>query len=119
MDSLCHYDRMTIFLFYSSTIFNELLKRSNLFFQFYAAFIGEVTEPLLGTLPALFAKSSFVWSSIVFIYSSDAAKKVIKGMFIGKKNEDTLTQSNVNQLQPMSQLRPRSTSAVSNQSSNN
>jgi hypothetical protein len=55
----------------------------------------------------------------VFIYSSDAAKKVIKGMFIGKKNEDTLTQSNVNQLQPMSQLRPRSTSAVSNQSSNN
>ena len=86
---------------------------------FYAAFIGEVTEPLLGTLPALFAKSSFVWSSMVFIYSSDAAKKVIKGLFVNNNMEETINQSNIqNQLQ-LSHLRPRSTSAVSNQSSNN
>ena len=84
---------------------------------FYAAFIGEITEPLMGTLPALFAKSSFVWSSAVFIYSSDSAKKVIKRLFINQSIEETLTQSvNNNQLQ-LSTARPRSTSAVSNQSS--
>ena len=82
---------------------------------FYAAFIGEITTPLIGTIPAMFAKSSFVWSSLVFIYSSEHTKKVIRSIFTtqvdGEQSEGTTM------MRKMSNTRPRSTSAVSNPSS--
>lgn len=37
---------------------------------FYAAFLGEDLPPIWGTLPAMFAKSSMVWTSIIYIFSN-------------------------------------------------
>ena len=36
----------------------------------YRSFIGNDLSPLLGTLPAMFAKSTLVWSSIFYSYSN-------------------------------------------------
>ena len=46
---------------------------------FYSAFIADNLPPLAGTLPAMFAKSAFVWSSAIFLYSSKAARKALFG----------------------------------------
>jgi len=46
---------------------------------FYAAFISDDLPPLGGTLPAMFAKSAFVWSSAIFLYSSKSARKALFG----------------------------------------
>ena len=35
---------------------------------FYAAFLGEDLPPIWGTLPAMFSKSSMVWTSIIYIF---------------------------------------------------
>lgn len=41
----------------------------------YSAFIDPSDiSPLASTLPAMFAKSSMVWSTILFIYSNDYIK---------------------------------------------
>ena len=37
---------------------------------FYAAFLGHDLAPMAGTLPAMFAKSAFLWSSVIYIYSN-------------------------------------------------
>ena len=88
---------------------------------FYAAFLGKITMPLVGTIPALFAKSSFVWSSLLFIYSSVHTKKVIRSMFSSKTREtiDEVSDSynaTIRQRKGTTAL-PRSKSALSNPSS--
>ena len=49
------------------------------FVAFYAAFIAGDLSPLGGTLPAMFAKSAFVWSSAIFLYSNKKARRAIFG----------------------------------------
>jgi len=50
----------------------------------YSAFINEQgVKPLLGTLPALFAKSSTVWSSMFYLFLN---KKIRKKLFCNKKS---------------------------------
>ena len=45
--------------------------------SFYTAFVANTVTPLGGTLPALCAKSSFLWSSLVFIYSNHRVKLLV------------------------------------------
>ena len=59
------------------------------FVAFYAAFIGHELPPLGGTLPAMFAKSAFVWSSAIFLYSNRKARKTILGAYGAEISEDS------------------------------
>ena len=49
---------------------------------FYAAFLGHDLSPLAGTLPAMFAKSEFLWSSLVFIWSNRLVRTKLRD-FLG------------------------------------
>ena len=49
---------------------------------FYAAFIGQDLPPIWGTLPAMFAKSSLVWTSVVYIFSNKQIRvKIMEDYF--------------------------------------
>ena len=61
----------------------------------YSAVLGSIATPLLGTIPSMFAKSSFLWSSLIFIYSSKQIRKKIISEFTGKEPETGATQSSV------------------------
>ena len=61
----------------------------------YSAVIGSVTTPLMGTIPSMFAKSSFLWSSLIFIYSSKQVRKKLISEFTGKDVESGATGSSV------------------------
>ena len=50
--------------------------------SFYAAFLGHDLSPLAGTLPAMFAKSEFLWSSLVFIWSNRLVRTKLRD-FLG------------------------------------
>ena len=49
--------------------------------SFYAAFLGNDLPPLAGTLPAMFAKSEFLWSSLVFIWSNRLCRMKLRELF--------------------------------------
>jgi len=51
-------------------LFHSLLYNFILSVTFYVAFLGKDLAPMAGTLPAMFAKSAFVWSSLIYIYSN-------------------------------------------------
>ncbi len=61
----------------------------------YSAFINENgVEPLWGTLPALFAKSSTIWSSMFYLFLN---KKIRRRLFYSKieiDNQETFGSSN-------------------------
>ena len=61
----------------------------------YSAVLGSIGTPLLGTIPSMFAKSSFLWSSLIFIYSSKQIRKKIISEFTGKEPDTGATQSSV------------------------
>jgi len=55
---------------------------------FYAAFISEEMSPLAGTLPSMFAKLSFLSSSIIYAYSNSITRREFKQVFALKiKNQ--------------------------------
>ncbi len=48
----------------------------------YAAFVDSNLAPLSGTLPAMFAKSSMVWSSVLYIFTNKQIRvKLTRGLF--------------------------------------
>ena len=47
----------------------------------YAAFIGDL-PPLAGTVPAMFAKSSLLWTSVLFIFSNKQVRAKIMADFL-------------------------------------
>ena len=52
----------------------------------YAAFIGNDLSPMSGTLPAMFAKSSFLWSSLIYVYSNKQVREKLN-LIRGEKVE--------------------------------
>ena len=51
----------------------------------YSAFIDpNDISTMVSTIPSMFAKSSFVWSTILFIYSNSEIKKKLYRIFIFK-----------------------------------
>ena len=62
----------------------------------YSAFISpNHITPLDSTLPAMFAKSSLAWSTILFIYSNKKIKSRVKfRLFSTKQHEINTRQSN-------------------------
>lgn len=57
----------------------------------YSPFINsDHISPLYSTIPAMFAKSSFVWSTIMFIFSNNQIKsKINKSLFSSQKAFNT------------------------------
>jgi len=53
----------------------------------YSAFIDpDHITPAVSTIPALFAKSSMLWSTIFFIYTNKDLRKRFWGSFLSKKD---------------------------------
>ena len=48
---------------------------------FYVAFVSEDVPPLVGTLPAMFAKLSFLTSSIIYAYSNTVTREEFKQVY--------------------------------------
>ena len=60
----------------------------------YSSFIGDDLPPLAGTLPAMFAKSTLVWSAILYIFSNKQIRvKLTMGLFYEKKQQDDVSMS--------------------------
>ncbi|RNA30611.1 rod opsin [Brachionus plicatilis] len=60
----------------------------------YSSFIGDDLPPLAGTLPAMFAKSTLVWSAILYIFSNKQIRvKLTMGLFYEKKEQDEVSMS--------------------------
>lgn len=56
----------------------------------YSAFINpEDISPLCSTLPALFAKSSMVWSTIFYIFSNKEITKRFKNDFFNRTSTNS------------------------------
>lgn len=56
----------------------------------YTAFINPSgVSPLVATLPSLFAKSSMLWPSVLYIFSSSNIKRLILKLFMNKKKKRT------------------------------
>lgn len=63
----------------------------------YSSFIGDDLPPLAGTLPAMFAKSTLVWSAILYIFSNKQIRvKLTMGLFVEKKEQDEVSMSRGN-----------------------
>ena len=52
----------------------------------YRVFSDENISPMTGTIPAMFAKSTLLWTSLLYIYSNRKIRAIIKNYFV-KKNE--------------------------------
>ena len=48
---------------------------------FYIVFVTEDIPPLAGTLPAMFAKLSFLLSSIIYAYSNNVTREEFKKVY--------------------------------------
>jgi hypothetical protein len=54
----------------------------------YAAFVSSDIPPMFGTLPAMFAKSSMLWSALFYIFTNKQFKsKVFKHLGIKEKEK--------------------------------
>ncbi len=54
----------------------------------YAAFVSSDIAPMLGTLPAIFAKTSMLWSALFYIFTNNQFKsKVYKHLGIKEKEK--------------------------------
>lgn len=61
---------------------------------FYSAFISTDLPPIAGTLPAMFAKSSLVWTSVLYIFSNKQIRtKIGRGLFTREVSEVSVSRS--------------------------
>ena len=62
----------------------------------YAVFIGPV-PPLAGTIPAMFAKSSLLSSSLIYIYTNKTIRtKITRKLFNAKPKEISISIGKIN-----------------------
>ncbi|CAF1150452.1 unnamed protein product [Brachionus calyciflorus] len=47
----------------------------------YGAFLDQKVSPLMGTIPSMFAKSTLLWTSLLYIYSNRKIRQIIKSFF--------------------------------------
>ncbi len=56
-------------------------------------FFSDHITPIISTLPALFAKSSVVWSTLLYMFTNKTIKsKILKTLIFSKNNEKKLIQ---------------------------
>ncbi|CAF1051697.1 unnamed protein product [Brachionus calyciflorus] len=48
----------------------------------YRVFVDQKVSPLMGTIPAMFAKSTLLWTSLLYIYSNRQIRVLIKSFFV-------------------------------------
>ncbi|CAF0893793.1 unnamed protein product [Brachionus calyciflorus] len=54
----------------------------------YRAFVDHKVPPLMGTIPSMFAKSTLLWTSLLYIYSNRKIRVIIKGFFIRRNTKE-------------------------------
>ena len=53
----------------------------------YRVFTDDYISPMVETIPAMFAKSTLLWTSVLYIYSNRKIRVIIKNYFFEKKEK--------------------------------